>query len=326
MTLGKKLSNFRKIAGLTQQQLAEHLNISAQAISKWENDLSEPDLATLKSLAKLYNTSVDSLLDTDELAPQPQMIDAEAVANSVYEKIGDQIKSDAQPQPIGFCMNCGKTVTDETVAETEPHIICKKCKERLAEEAAERERAEREATERRIAELEEARERAVRAEERKKEIEMNSMRRHRSKSLLWGAAVAIALIVIGLIVIIQNSTDPDFKGDIASQIIGAIVLTYAGFAFTFTMFYDTFIKDAVLYMLTSSINWPGLIFTFDLDGILWLIGMKILFAVLGFIIGLLAAILGIIFGLIMSMIAFPFILLIYSSKITRGIYEDPELE
>ena len=324
MTLGKKLSNYRKIAGLTQQQLAEHLNISAQAISKWENDLSEPDLATLKALAKLYNTSVDSLLDTDELTPHPHMIDTEAVANSVYEKIGDQIN--AQPQPIGFCMNCGKTVNEETVAETEPHIICKKGKDRLAEEAAEKERAEREATERRIAELEEARERAVRAEERKKEIEMDSMRRHRSKSLLWGAAVAIVLIVISLIVIIQNSTDPGFDGDIASQIIGAIVLTYAGFSFTFAMFYDTFIKDAVIYMLTSSINWPGLIFTFDLDGLLWLIGMKILFAVLGFVIGVLAAILGIIFGLIMSMIAFPFILLIYSSKIARGIYEDPELE
>ena len=104
MTLGKKLSNYRKIAGLTQQQLAEHLNISAQAISKWENDLSEPDLATLKALAKLYNTSVDSLLDTDELTPHPHMIDTEAVANSVYEKIGDQISA----QPIGFCMNCGK--------------------------------------------------------------------------------------------------------------------------------------------------------------------------------------------------------------------------
>ena len=39
MTLGKKLSSYRKIAGLTQQQLGEHLNLSAQAISKWENDL-----------------------------------------------------------------------------------------------------------------------------------------------------------------------------------------------------------------------------------------------------------------------------------------------
>ena len=152
------------------------------------------------------------------------------------------------------------------------------------------------------------------------------MRHHRKKSLLWGMAVAIAIVIIALIVIISNASEPDFKGDITSQIIGAIVLTYAGFSFTFAMFYDTFIKDSVIYMLTSSINWPGLIFTFDLDGILWLIGMKILFAVLGFVIGVLAAILGIIFGLIMSMIAFPFILLIYSSKIARGIYEDPELE
>ena len=69
MTLGKKLSNHRKLAGITQQQLAEQLNLSAQAISKWENDMSEPDLTTLKALARLYNTTVDELLDVDGETP-----------------------------------------------------------------------------------------------------------------------------------------------------------------------------------------------------------------------------------------------------------------
>ena len=50
MTLGKTLAELRKNAKMTQSELGEKLNISAQAISKWENGTSEPDLATIKKL------------------------------------------------------------------------------------------------------------------------------------------------------------------------------------------------------------------------------------------------------------------------------------
>ena len=60
--LGKKLAAYRKQKGLTQQQLGEYLNVSAQAVSKWENDQAEPDLFTISKLAALYQISVDSML------------------------------------------------------------------------------------------------------------------------------------------------------------------------------------------------------------------------------------------------------------------------
>ena len=63
MTLGKRLKILRKMNYYTQQTLAQELNISAQAISKWENDLSEPDLATLRKLAELYKISLSELLE-----------------------------------------------------------------------------------------------------------------------------------------------------------------------------------------------------------------------------------------------------------------------
>ena len=63
MTLGKRLKLLRKMNYYTQQTLAQELNISAQAISKWENDLSEPDLATLRKLAELYKISLSELLE-----------------------------------------------------------------------------------------------------------------------------------------------------------------------------------------------------------------------------------------------------------------------
>ena len=62
MNIGKIIANRRKILGLTQQALAEKLNISFQAISKWENNTSYPDVTLLPKIAAVLNTSIDSLL------------------------------------------------------------------------------------------------------------------------------------------------------------------------------------------------------------------------------------------------------------------------
>lgn len=66
MTLGEKLKSARKSAGLTQEQLAEKLLISRQAITKWEADKGMPDIENLKQLSKLLNISIDYLLDSGE--------------------------------------------------------------------------------------------------------------------------------------------------------------------------------------------------------------------------------------------------------------------
>lgn len=62
MTLGTKIYEKRKEKGLTQEALAEKLGVSPQAVSKWENDASCPDIALLPKLAKLFEISVDELL------------------------------------------------------------------------------------------------------------------------------------------------------------------------------------------------------------------------------------------------------------------------
>ena len=61
-TLGKRIVKHRKRLKLTQDQLAEKLGVTAQAVSKWENDLSCPDISTLPKLAQLFGVTVDSLL------------------------------------------------------------------------------------------------------------------------------------------------------------------------------------------------------------------------------------------------------------------------
>ena len=61
-TLGTRLSELRKKYNLTQADIGEKLNVSVQAVSKWENDLSLPDYDYLTKLADLFNTSIDELL------------------------------------------------------------------------------------------------------------------------------------------------------------------------------------------------------------------------------------------------------------------------
>lgn len=61
-TLGKRIACHRKRLKLTQDQLAEQLGVTAQAVSKWENDLSCPDIGILPRLAAIFDTSIDALL------------------------------------------------------------------------------------------------------------------------------------------------------------------------------------------------------------------------------------------------------------------------
>ena len=67
-TLGKRIVSHRKRLGLTQEQLAESLGVTAQAVSKWENDQSCPDINMLPKLSQLFGVTVDSLLG-NETAP-----------------------------------------------------------------------------------------------------------------------------------------------------------------------------------------------------------------------------------------------------------------
>lgn len=60
--IGEKLYNHRKNAGLSQEELAEKIEVSRQAVSKWERDESSPDTENLIALAKLYNISLDELV------------------------------------------------------------------------------------------------------------------------------------------------------------------------------------------------------------------------------------------------------------------------
>ncbi len=63
MKLSDQLKKYRLLNKLTQEDLAQQIHITRQAISRWENDLSEPDLTTLKKMADLYNIQLEELVN-----------------------------------------------------------------------------------------------------------------------------------------------------------------------------------------------------------------------------------------------------------------------
>lgn len=61
-SIGNRISHFRKEKGYTQEEMAEKLGVTPQAVSKWENDISYPDILLLPKIAEMLGVSVDELL------------------------------------------------------------------------------------------------------------------------------------------------------------------------------------------------------------------------------------------------------------------------
>lgn len=89
-TLGKRIVQHRKRLGLTQDQLAEKLGVTAQAVSKWENDQSCPDITILPALAEIFGTTTDDLLGRQSAGPA---VEAEVVEQTDQEPEGLHIQN-----------------------------------------------------------------------------------------------------------------------------------------------------------------------------------------------------------------------------------------
>lgn len=82
INISKNISNLRKKKGITQEQLAQALNISPQAVSKWETNTSQPDTQTLPLIAEYFDVSIDYLFYGKEV-----------IYSEIYDKVFEKIKS-----------------------------------------------------------------------------------------------------------------------------------------------------------------------------------------------------------------------------------------
>lgn len=74
MSLGRKISELRRNKAWTQEELTERLGVSPQAVSKWENDVSCPDILLLPQLAGLFGVTVDELLSRETPPPRTTVL------------------------------------------------------------------------------------------------------------------------------------------------------------------------------------------------------------------------------------------------------------
>ncbi len=109
-TLGKRIAALRKEKGLTQEQLAEKVGVSAQAVSKWENDISCPDITLLPLLADLFDVSVDELLGVKPVEPHVIILDKDETPDDDKKGKGsftwewNKHRDNAKWTTIAFCI------------------------------------------------------------------------------------------------------------------------------------------------------------------------------------------------------------------------------
>ena len=255
-SLGGKILQLRKSRGLTQADLGILLNVSYQAVSKWERDESCPDFETLSKLAQYCNVSVSYFEKDSGIGLEKENKDR--VSETPIVRDSEEF--------IGVCRTCGMAVYANNVGERSPQLVCKSCAERA-------ERIRKQKAEEVKQEVEKKKQEAIYAAA---EFD-RAVAKSRNRGLIWAA------VLVGLPFLIYVISA------FASGVKAGVVIPTAlvGLVFLYTYVAQLFWDGAVVSCTLAggkTIGTPGIIFTLDLDGLIFLIAAKILFAVLRFIV------------------------------------------
>ena len=123
-TMGQIIKNLRKGRGFTQEELAERLGVTYQAISKWENDSGMPDISQIVPLATIFDVSTDFLFGIDHASETEDALKIVSTANSIQEygkldtylKAYDVLMEGLKRYPNNYiitfnCMNLGVSLS-----------------------------------------------------------------------------------------------------------------------------------------------------------------------------------------------------------------------
>ena len=282
--VGDNIKSLRMKAGLTQKDLAEKLFVTSQAVSRWENGDVEPSISTLQSLSDIFSVSIDEIIGR-ELKENKKIEKKEDVGekiekelSNIKQELKEEIKRNAihEHKPIlGVCSSCNEPIYNkEDIVRIktfgDDKIICKKCDIKNKE-----------------------------AENKRKNKNTIVGRR---RGYIWGAIAAIAILALMIYF--------DKKGDERVTIPFILFSMYGVFSLVSCLFLpNNAIKDIIEEVIDwGFVRFPGLIFTLDIDGILWLISVKILFFFLGIILICGAFILSLMIGMVCAMFVYPFAL------------------
>lgn len=244
MSYGEKIAKLRREKGITQVTLGQHLNVTYQAVSKWERDESDPDFATMNKIAKYFGVPLSYFTDDGAALPEAAVASAATVQPpDIKTYPGAQQAVPAADKPVKPKGDTGNLRQDNF-----------------------------------------------------KPVKKSAPMR-RNVGLIVGGVAALAVLITLIVVFSMNHTAflPAF--------IGCFVLTLLTFTFVSQLFWLGVVIDIILWGF-KIIGTPGIIFSFDLDGFIFLIAMKILFAVLKIVVLFLLVLVAVLFAVIASPFTF----------------------
>lgn len=282
MSLGENIHKLRTAKEMTQKQLADKLFVTAQAVSRWENNEVEPNINVLNAMAEIFEVSLDTIINGEKEEPE------------VKEVIKEEIRI---KENVATCQDCHKALFSDDVIKKYERFHYQGTKPRrkvgeivtLCEDCYQKQIA-----------LDE--EKAKRAYDDK----LRSLKHQRIWAYSMGALAGIILLIV-FIVVAKN-----LEFNTAVTIIGSIVSLYGGFALVYCLIWETFIQDVFLTIAGFGfVKMPGLIFSFSIDGFIAFIIVKIILAIIAFILAAIAIIIACAISMVLAIFAFPF----YNGKI-----------
>ena len=286
---GAKIAELRASKNMTQAELGAMLNVTSQAVSKWENGLSEPDMDSIRKLCEIFEISFDEFFGVESKSADKK----EAAATSTVV--------------LAYCDVCDKPLYNPkeyqvSIENGIQHTTCLDC-------VPKKEEMKRKAEQEKIAKENKARKEKV---ERERKVRQDEEMRDVKKGLLWGIVGGLGLAVLAVIGAVSSNQNAGVI--IASAVVGL----YGGYAMLAQFIWVNSVWDVFGFFLRT-LKLPGVIFTLDLDGIIFLITVKILGAILSAIFSVVLFIIGFFVTLIYAMVLFPFAL-IKEIRDAKGTY------
>lgn len=257
MELGEKISSLRKRNGMTQAELGEKLGVTYQAVSKWERNESLPDFDMMSKLAKLCGVSIayfeDGAAEENYETAEPAAIQNEPVTESA--PFGENV--------LGVCVDCGKIVKKGDEVEGASKLICKKCEAARKQEIMNRKAA--------IEEREQAQKRELKGRFKKRAV----------IAAVVAGIIALAFLIVSFVFQSGITASLDISAGVHTVmvIVGFIML----FSWIFQLFFDGVVREVTCWGF-AAIKLPGIIFSADLEGLIFLVVMKIFLFILSGII------------------------------------------
>lgn len=131
ITIGKRIARLRKDKGLKQEALAEMLGVSGQAVSKWENGQTCPDISLLPQLAQILGVTVDELLSGKQEKVSAVQILPEDQRKSIKDMMlritvdsadGDRVRVNLPMALLQVAMDCGMELPQVSGNDAMKHI------------------------------------------------------------------------------------------------------------------------------------------------------------------------------------------------------------